>query len=157
SGITSALNVNAAATDSLVLNDQAYGGPHTFTITDTTIAWGGPLLSYSGLGSVRISGGSGGNTFYVLASSPTAALTIVGGGNGATLVGSNSGNVFTLSAANSGSLSGTAYGTGVSFSQVSNLTAGPGGDWFRFADGATLAGSITGSGVDTLDYTAYSA
>jgi hypothetical protein len=145
---------NAGATDSLFINDQGFAGSRTFTITDTTIAWGGPTIAYSGLGSLTINGGTGGNTFDVLATSASAALAIVGGGNGDSLTGSNSGNTFAITGNNAGTLSGAAYASNVFFTQVGNLTAGSGGNTFRFADGASLTGNITGGGRDTLDYSA---
>jgi hypothetical protein len=147
---------NAAGAGALVLNDQSFANQRTFTVTDTSIAWGGPTITYAELGSVTINGGTGGNTFNVLATSATAALTIVGGGTGDTLVGSNAGNRFAITASDSGTLSGSAYASPVSFSQVGNLTAGSGGDTFQLADGASLSGNIVGGGRDTLDYSAYS-
>jgi hypothetical protein len=155
-GIQAGVTVNAAPTDSLVLNDQGFGASRIFTVTDTSIAWGGPAVTYAGLGSVMINGGTGGNTFDVLATSATAALTLIGGGSGDTLGGSNAGNTFTIFGSNAGILSGSAYGSNVAFSQVGNLLAGSGGDTFRFADGASLTGNIVGGGSDTLDYSAYS-
>jgi hypothetical protein len=44
----------------------------------------------------------------------------------------------------------------VAFNQVGNLTAGSGGDTFRFSDQATLSGSVAGGGNTTLAYTLYS-
>src|SRR5439155_22298043 len=79
SGITAGVTVNAAATDSLVLNDTSFTGSRTFTVSDTSIGWGGSSVAYAGLGSITIYGGKGGNTFDVLAGSETAALTILGG------------------------------------------------------------------------------
>jgi hypothetical protein len=156
SGITAAVTVTAAATDTLVLNDQGFGGARTFTVTATTVNWGGPTVTYSGLGALTINGGAGGNTFNVPSASGTAAVTIVGGGGTNTLVGSNAGNVWALAGTNGGALTGSAYGNNVSFSQVRSLTAGSGGDTFQFADGASLSGAIAGGGSDKLDYTAYS-
>jgi hypothetical protein len=155
-GITAGVTVSAAATDSLVLNDQSFTGSRTFTITDTILTWGGPIISYAGLGAIPINAGTGGNTFTMLATSATAAVTIVGGGSGDTLVGSNAGNHFALTGSDSGTLSGTAYASNVLFIQVGNLTAGSGGDTFSLADGASLSGDIIGSGNDSLDYSAYS-
>jgi hypothetical protein len=154
-GITAGVTVNAAATDSLLLDDQGFAGGRTFTVTDTIIAWGGPTVTYAGLGSVTINGGTGGTTFDVLATSATAVLSIVGNGGGDALLGSNAGNLFVLTGSNAGTLSGPSYGSSVLFSQVGNLTAGSGGDTFRFDDGASLSGSLRGGGGDTLDYTAY--
>jgi hypothetical protein len=132
----------------------------------------------SGISSLTITGGSGNNVYSVtgtpasqgttlntgggtdsinLLSTPgTRTLTIVGGGGNDTLIGSNQGNTFTLSGNDSGTLSGSAYGSSVLFSQFNNLAGGSGGDTFRFADGASLSGSITGGGNATLDYSAYS-
>jgi hypothetical protein len=154
--ITGDVTLNAAPTDALVLNDQGFTGARTFTITDTALDWGGPTVTYAGLGSITVNGGRGGNTFDVLATSGTAAVSIIGNGSGDTLVGSSAGNLFAVTGADTGTLSGSAYGSGVGFSQVGNLTAGAGGDTFQFADGATLSGSLTGGGADTLDFSAYS-
>ena len=96
SDITVDVTVDAAATDSLVLDDQDFTESRTFTITDTTLTWGGPTITYSGLGSITIDGGTGGNTFVVLATSTTAALTLQGDGSGDTLVGSDAGNLFAI-------------------------------------------------------------
>ncbi len=153
--IQAAVTVNAAATDSLVISDQGFSGARTFTVTDTTVSWCGPTVTYAGLGSLTIQGGTGGTTFIVLATSASAALTLDGNGATDTLAGSDAGNAFAITGGDTGTLSGTAYASPVMFNQVGNLTAGQGGDLFQFADQATLSGSITGSGLDTLDYTAY--
>jgi hypothetical protein len=79
----------------------------------------------------------------VLATAPNAPLTIVGGGSGDSLVGSNAGNIFAITGSNAGTLSGSAYGGSVLFSQIGNLTAGSSGDIFQFADE---------SNVTTLDF-----
>jgi hypothetical protein len=149
------ITINGGAGDSLTLNDEAFADSRTFTITGSTIAWGGPTLTYAGLGSVTVSGGTGGNTFDLLATSAATAILIAGGGSGDTLADSNAGNTFAITGGNSGILRGSSYGSSVAFSQVGNLTAGSGGDTFSFADGASLSGNLTGGGSDTLDYTAY--
>jgi hypothetical protein len=146
---------STAATDALVLNDRSFTGSRLFTITQSSIAWTAANLIYAGLGSITVNSGPGGNTFDVLATALTAPLTLVGGGSGDTLVGSNAGNFFALAGSNAGLLSGSAYGSSILFSQVGNLTAGSGGDFFQFADAASLTGSITGGGSDTLDYSLY--
>jgi hypothetical protein len=150
------LTVNGGVTDSLLLNDSSFISPRTFTVTASTVAWGGPTLDYSGVGSVTLQGGTGGNTFTVLATPVSTVLSIVGHGSGDTLVGSNASNLFALLGANMGVLFGSAYGNSVLFSQIGNLIAGTGGDTFQFAAGASLTGNITGSGKDTLDYSNYS-
>jgi hypothetical protein len=156
SAITAAVTVSAAASDTLVLGDQGFSSARTFTVTSTTVAWGGPTITYSGLAVLRIKGGTAGNTFNVSSTSATAALTIVGGSGNNTLAGANTADTWVLSGTNAGTLSGSAYGSNISFSQVGSLTAGSAGDTFRFADGASLGGTITGGGSDTLDYSLYS-
>jgi hypothetical protein len=154
SGISAAVTVNAAATDSLVLNDQGFTGGRTFLVSDTAVTWAGQTVSYSGLGSLTIKGCTGGNTFDVPATSATAAVTLDGGSFADSLVGPNAGNTFALAGSDAGTLSGASYGSAVSFNQVGFLVAG-GASTFVFADQASLTGSIIGSGADTLDYTAY--
>jgi hypothetical protein len=100
--------------------------------------------------------GGGTDTINVLGAAGTGTLTIVGGGGNVTLAGSNQGNTFALSGNDSGTLSGSAYGNSVLFSQIDNLTGGAGGDTFQFADQASLSGNITSGGNATLDYSAYS-
>jgi hypothetical protein len=149
------ITVSGGVGSSLVLNDQTFTGSRTFNITDSTIAWGGPTLTYAGLGSVTVEGGSGGNTFAVLATSAATPVTILGGGTSDTLIGSNAGNTFIVQGSNAGTLGGAAYASPVLFNQVGNLTAGSGGDTFQFTDGASLAGNIAGGGNDTLDFSDY--
>jgi hypothetical protein len=158
SGITGALTLNAAATDSLVLNDQGFAAARTYTVTPTAVAWSaGPPVSYSGLGSLTVNGSAGGDTFDLSGgTSAGAAVTVNGGGGSNTLIGANAGNAWAIAGADTGTLSGAAYPLPVGFHQVGNLTAGSGGDTFQFADGATLSGRLTGGGSDTLDYSAYS-
>jgi hypothetical protein len=155
SDILGPVTVNGGASDTLTFNDSGYASPRTWAITDTTGNWGGPVVTYSGLAGVAVNGGSGGNTFTVSASSPTAAITLDGGSGNSQLTGSSSGNLWQLSGSNAGSLSAPAYGSGVSFTRVQNLTSGGGGDTFQFADGASIAGNLSGGGSDTLDYSLY--
>jgi hypothetical protein len=72
------------------------------------------------------------------------------------LTASNAGNFWEITGADSGILSGSAYPNPVAFNHVGSLKAGTGGDYFLFDDGATLSGSLTGGGSDTLDYSPYS-
>ena len=68
-----------------------------------------------------------------------------------TLVGADSGAIFTIDGSNAGSI-----GTGFSFSKVENLTGGSGNDTFIFSGLGSLDGALLGgSGTDTLDYSAY--
>jgi hypothetical protein len=157
-GIVSGVTVNAAATDALVLNDQSTAATRTYTVSPGAVTWtGGPTVSYTGLGSLAVNGGSGADVFNLAAgTSATAAVSVRGGGGTNGLLGSGAGNLWGITGADTGSLSGAAYATPVTFSRVGVLIAGGGGDTFQFADGATLSGSIAGGGSDTLDYSAYS-
>src|SRR5207249_1512973 len=117
---------------------QAYAGSRTFTVTDTTITWDEWTLTYAGLGSVQIDGGTGGNTFNVFATSPTAAVTLVGGTDD-TLVGSDAGNVFVLVGSDTGTLSGAGGNTlngGVR--RRNNLVAGTSASTLNSGDGEDL-------------------
>jgi hypothetical protein len=158
SGIASAVTLNAAPTDSLVINDQGFSGARTYTVSPTAVTWSpGAPVSYSGLRSLTVNGSAGGDTFDLSAgTSSTAAVTLNGGAGSNTLTGSGAGNTWALAGTNAGTLSGAAYGRPATFSQVQSLKAGSGGDTFQFADGAALTGTITGGGSDTLNYGAYS-
>jgi hypothetical protein len=153
--IQSLLTVNGGVNDSLVLNDHGSTSPRTFTVTATTLSWGGPTVHYSGLGSVTITSGTGGNAFNVLVTSADTLLSIAGGGNEDNLIASGTGDLFALAGKNAGTLLGSAYGSIVSFSQIGNLTAASGGDTIQWTPGASLTGNITGGGSSTLDYSNY--
>jgi hypothetical protein len=157
-GIVSGVTVNAAATDALVLNDQGSAATRTYTVSPAAVTWtGGPTVSYTGLGSLTVNGGSGADVFDLAAgTSATAAVSVRGGGGTNGLLGSGAGNLWGITGADTGTLSGPAYATPVTFGGVGVLIAGSGGDTFWFADGATLSGIIAGGGSDTLDYSAYS-
>jgi hypothetical protein len=155
-GVTAAVAVNAAATDTLTFNDQGTAAARTYTVTATAVSWtGGPAVNYAGVGALALNGGGGNDTFAAAGTSATATLAVSGGGGVNTLVGSGSGNFWYLAGPNSGYLYAPAYGQLVFFAGVANLTAGSGGDHFYFADGASVSGSLAGGGADTLDYSAY--
>jgi hypothetical protein len=156
-GITAAVTVHASATDTLTINDQATTIGRTYTVGAASVTWsGGPALSYTGVGSLVVNGGSGDDAYVLTGTSASAAVTVTGGSGNNQLLGSNAGNVWSLAGTNAGSLSGPAYASPASFAGVANVTAGSGGDSFQFADGATITGNLTGGGADTLDYSAYS-
>ncbi|HLJ93272.1 MAG TPA: kelch repeat-containing protein, partial [Gemmataceae bacterium] len=56
--IQSSLTINGTATDTLVVNDGGDQGSRSFTITESSIAWGTAALNYTGLGTVTITGGT---------------------------------------------------------------------------------------------------
>jgi DNA-binding beta-propeller fold protein YncE len=153
-GGSTPITVDSLGNGQFVLDDAGNGTSRGFTVTATTVAWGGPALTYAGLGRLTINGGSGGNTFTVLTTAAAAPVTLVGGGSGDTLAGANGGNLFVLAGSNAGALSGNSYGSSVVFSGVGNLSAGSGDNYFTFTDGAALSGNLAG-GAGTLDYRSY--
>ena len=76
--------------------------------------------------------------------------TFIGTGvAGATLIGANASNYWSLAGSNAGSVTG-----GITFMGFGSLQGGTASDTFHFASGASLAGTINGEGGgDTLDYT----
>jgi hypothetical protein len=141
----------------LTVHDEGTTSARTYTVTNTTIGWGGPVsLTYSNLTSIMLNGGSGGDTFTVPSLSSGTTLTLTGGSGSNTLIGSNAGNSWEVTAPDTGLLSGPAYPSPVSFQQVGNLTAGNGGDYFLIDDQEWISGNLTGGGSDTLDFSPYS-
>jgi hypothetical protein len=154
SGITAPVTVTATATDTLALNDQGFGWARTFSVTAATVAWGGPAVSYSGLGALTVNGGTGADTFTVASVSSTAALTVAGGGGNNTLVGPETATAWNITAANAGTL--TFHGSTAAFSGIKNLKGGAAPDTFVVSDGAGVSGTLDGGGSsNTLDYSAY--
>jgi Ca2+-binding RTX toxin-like protein len=70
----------------------------TFAVTATTVAWGGPTVTYSGLAALTINGGTGADTFNVSSTSATAAVTIAGGSGNNTLVWPNTTSTWNITA-----------------------------------------------------------
>ena len=155
-GITAAVTVNAAPTDTLTLDDQDTAAARTYTVTATAVSWTGAAgVSYTGVGALNLNGSSGDDTFVLTSSSATAVLSITGGAGNNMAVGSDAGNFWDLMGSNSGFLFSSAYANTVFFANVANLTSGTGGDTYFFNDGASISGNLTGGGADTLDYTPY--
>jgi hypothetical protein len=77
--------------------------------------------------------------------------SFTGGAATNTLKGPSTATIWNITAANTGTLTG-----GFSFTVFQNGTSGGGGDRFQFADQATLSGTLTGGGSDTLEYGLYS-
>jgi hypothetical protein len=153
--ITGDVHVNAAATDTLVLNDQGTSRARTYAVYPDFVIWSGHAVMFSGLGAATVNG-SANSTFDLSAGTSPSATMILNGAGSSSLVGSNAGDSWEITGADSGTLSGSAYPNPVTFSNVGSLTAGGGGDYFLFDDGATLSGSVTDlSGTSTLDYTPY--
>jgi hypothetical protein len=104
------------------------------------------------LSSLTIKGGRGHDTFKVTAL-PGAPVRLDGGRGFNTLAGPNGANVWRITGPDAGSLNGTLI-----FTSVGGLAGGRSNDTFEFLRGANLSGSIRGgTGVTTLDYSAYAA
>ena len=82
-------------------------------------------------------------------------VLLAGGG---TLVGPNQATTWNITGANTGNLNGL-FASGLTFSNISNLTGGNANNTFIFAsNAATISGAILGgTGTDTLNYSARTA
>jgi hypothetical protein len=151
SDIMAGVNLNASGTDALVLNDQGFTSGRAFTVADTMIGWDVVTVAYSGLGSVKINGGTGGNTFEILTMSLTAAVNIVGGGSGNTFAfadgASLNGNIVGSGA---DTLNYTAYSTSVVVDLQTGLATGIGGSVSGIATIYGGSAGPVGSGVFNL-------
>jgi hypothetical protein len=101
----------------------------------------------------NLTGGSG-NNYIAFADGASLYGTLNGGAGGGNTLDSSAYSTpeyFLVSGANAGA--GTPVGA---FANVQNLIgAGAGGNYFQFADGASLGGSVAGGGGATLDYSLY--
>ncbi|MBU6510028.1 MAG: hypothetical protein KGQ73_07595, partial [Gammaproteobacteria bacterium] len=139
-GVTNTLQSNEA-TNNLWTITSANGGSYSDTQT----------LTFSNF--ADLAGGTGTSNNFVLAGGSVASL--VGGGAGSnTLTGDNSGDTFTINAANGGSLAVSGGATLVTnFSGIQNLVGGGGADRFALVIGGSVSGTVNGgSGANTLDY-----
>jgi hypothetical protein len=143
----------------VVLADQDNAFPATYTLGANSVSptafFGG--LTYSGIASLGVYGGAGGNAFAVTAT-PTTSVFLSGGSGSNTLTGPNATTLWALSAQDHGSL-----GSQVSFSSMGNLVGGSGSDTFTFVvrvifnTVGSVSGSIEGGGgTNTLDYSVLS-
>jgi hypothetical protein len=105
---------------------------------------------------VTVKTGAGGATVYALATADPVSL--IGNPNGAvSLFGSDADNTWNITGQNAGTLSSSSLAGIVTFTGATSLQGGAGANYFTFADGAGVDGTITGGGgVNTLDYSAYS-
>jgi Ca2+-binding RTX toxin-like protein len=107
---------------------------------------------------VGLNGGSGNNTFFVTGTLATTPLTINGGTGNNTLVGPDAPNTWTVTNPNAGMLRGDALPSPVTFSFMPNLEGGSDSDTFILNNGVGVNGTIDGGGgVNTLDYSAWTA
>ncbi len=101
---------------------------------------------------VRLTGGSGGNTFHVQGTKRSTPVVIDGGSGSNTLVGPDVANNWRIKAADSGKVHN------VTFKRVGSLTGGSLADRFKLGNGASLSGGIDGGlGVNSLNMSAQTA
>jgi len=95
-----------------------------------------------------ITGGSGADSFSL--SSGTLSGALDGGAGTDTLIGDNTANTWTISAADAGSATGVG-----SFASIENLTGNADTDDFAFGPAGSLSGVVDGStGTDSVNYSA---
>jgi photosystem II stability/assembly factor-like uncharacterized protein len=146
-------------TSAVTADDSGFSGSETYVVTSSTLTIGRASafrLTDNGVGTLNVNGSQGGDSFDLSAGTSATAVMLQGGGGSNTLVGANAGNSWEVTGADTGTLSGPAYPSPVSFQQVGNLTAGSGGDYFLIDDQAWISGNLSGGGSDTLDYSPYS-
>jgi sugar lactone lactonase YvrE len=135
----------------LELDDRGNATGRTFRVTNTTIGWGGPPLTYAGLGALTIEGGSGRNTFNIQTTAGGAAVSLVGGtggdrfqfADGASLAG-------TIVAVGAGTLDYSAYTTSVVVDLQTGLATGVGGSVSGIVNVVGGSGGPGGPGVYNL-------
>jgi hypothetical protein len=111
----------------LELNDQGNATGRTFSVTNTTIGWGGPALTYAGLGALTIEGGSGGNTFNITTTAATN-VTLAGGSGGDTFRFADGAALGgSIGSGGAGTLDYSAYTTSVVVDLQTGLATGVGG------------------------------
>jgi len=107
-------------------------------------------------GGITLNIGEGGPGTALLVGTITAGGTVQvngGIGNANTLVGPNANETWNITGTGAGNIGGS---TGISFSNIQNLTGGSGADTFVFSNGKGVTGTITGGGgTNTLNYSAY--
>ncbi len=141
SGTLSGAIDGGAGTDALT----AGNGANTWTVTGansgTVTGIGG---GFSGI--ENLTGGSGVDAFTL--SDGTLSGAIDGGAGADTLTAGNVPNIWTLTSANGG----TVTGVGSGFGNMENLVGGTNTDTFHLNAGVTWGGTIDGvAGIDTLD------
>jgi Ca2+-binding RTX toxin-like protein len=143
-GIESFVGTPAADTivGANVANTWNLTGPNAGTVTNAT-----GTTSFTGV--ENATGGTAADSF-VIGPGATLGGSIDGGAGSDTVTGPDRVNLWTVTGANAGAVAG------VNFANVENLAGGAADDRFVFANGASVAGTVSGgTGTDTLDYSAY--
>jgi hypothetical protein len=149
-GGTTPITLDGGGNGLLDLNDAGNATAQTYTVTGTTVAWGGSTLTYAGLAALTIEGGSGGNTFNIATMSATNATLVGGSGgdtfrfaDGAALGGSIGGG-------GAGTLDYSAYTTSVVVNLQTGLATGVGGTVSGIVTVTGGSGTPAGAGVYNL-------
>jgi hypothetical protein len=140
-------------TDALTVNDQKNAGNTITAGSDTVGAKDSAPISYAGIPTVTVNGGSGGA--FVVPALPAAAVVTLNGGSGTnTLTGPNAATTWALNGLGAGNL-----GSNLLFTGMQDLVGGSGVDVFAFTAGGSVSGSIDGGAAplhqgNWLDYSA---
>jgi hypothetical protein len=135
----------------LDLEDASDVTAQSFTVTDTTVSWGGPTLSYAGLAGLTIEGGSGGNTFNIASTSATAAATFVGGSGGDTFRFADGASLGgSIVGGGNATLDYSAYTTSVVVDLQTGLATGVGGTVSGILAVVGGSGTPAGAGIYNL-------
>src|SRR5262249_12315506 len=111
---------------------------------------------WSALTGITINGLGGDDLVVVQNTVADVPITIDGGAGRNSLAGPDGVNIWHVSGADAGTLSGISLGSPVRFTSIQNLVGGADADRFAFEEGATLSGSVDGGGgANALDYAAY--
>ncbi len=114
------------------------------------------LISYSGVQHLTLNTGNGvGDVVAVQGSTAGPPITVVGAGPIA-LSGPAGSNVWDVTGPDAGTLQGSLQSAPITFSGMKSLFGGSGKDTFRFHNGGSISGTVSGGGgSNTLDYSAY--
>jgi hypothetical protein len=157
--IHGAVSVNGQGSGSSVtVNDQGNGAGQVYTLISTALARSGAgTIMYGGIQALTVNGSSGGDTVQVINTALSTPVALNGGAGGMALYASDADNTWTVTAQNTGTLTSSVIAGTVTFTGAQSLHGGAGADYFRFANGAGVDGTIDGGGgVNTLDYSSYS-
>jgi hypothetical protein len=158
-GIQGTVNVTGNGTDTMNVDDTGSTGAKTGTLTSTSLtglAMGAGGINYSGLATLNISLGSGGNTFTISSTKNTTVTTLNSGSGadtvnvlsdaGVTNINGQGGND-TINIRTTGAITNVNTGAGVNVVNVGSLAPTTGG----IVDGIQGTVNVTGSGMDTIN------
>ena len=141
-------NLQFANKTSVVINGQ--NGGDTLNLTATLTTPGLAVLALNGEDAANAADDDAPDTFNIVATRPATTTTVDGGGGSDRLVGPNLVNTWSVTGADTGSLSGA-----VGFSATENLAGGADDDSFDLRAGGSVSGSIAGNGESTSDVLTY--